>query len=57
MASGRADTTAAAQIPIANTIYGDQPVNMNVQLYYNVVRPALGSDWQLRFTFQLLFPK
>ena len=37
--------------------WGDQAVNMNLQLYYSVERPANASDWQLKFTFQLLFPK
>ena len=37
--------------------WGDQPVNMNVQLYYNAERPSTASDWQIKFTFQLLFPK
>ena len=37
--------------------WGDQAVNMNLQLYYSVERPENASDWQLRFTFQLLFPK
>jgi len=36
---------------------GDQPINMNVQVYYNVERPENASDWQLKFTIQLLFPK
>jgi hypothetical protein len=30
---------------------------MNLQGYYNVVNPTQGSDWQLRFTVALLFPK
>ena len=37
--------------------WGDQAVNMNLQLYYNVERPTNASDWQIKFTFQLLFPK
>jgi hypothetical protein len=36
--------------------FGEQPVNMNLQLYYSVARPTNGSDWQLKFNFQLLFP-
>jgi hypothetical protein len=36
---------------------GSQPVNVNVQPYYNVVRPRGAADWQLKFTIQLLFPK
>jgi hypothetical protein len=36
---------------------GKQPVNVNLQYYYNVEHPTLGADWQLRFQVQLLFPK
>jgi hypothetical protein len=36
---------------------GGPPLNMNLQGYYNVVNPEQGSDWQLRFTVALLFPK
>ena len=36
---------------------GGPPLNMNLQGYYNVVNPTQGSDWQLRFTVALLFPK
>ena len=36
---------------------GGPPLNMNLQGYYNVVNPQQGSDWQLRFTVALLFPK
>ena len=32
-------------------------INMNVQYYYNVEKPTLGSDWQLRFLLQFVFPK
>jgi hypothetical protein len=36
---------------------GGPPLNINLQGYYNVVNPDQGSDWQLRFTVALLFPK
>jgi hypothetical protein len=36
---------------------GGPPLNINLQGYYNVVNPEQGSDWQLRFTVALLFPK
>ncbi len=36
---------------------GGPPLNLNLQGYYNVVNPEQGSDWQLRFTVALLFPK
>ena len=36
---------------------GSQPVNMNLQGYYNVEKPTGGAEWSLRLQFQLLFPK
>lgn len=36
---------------------GTQPVNINLQAYDNVVKPAGAPDWALRFTVQLAFPK
>lgn len=36
---------------------GKQPVNVNLQAYYNVERPTGGPEWSLRFQIQLLFPK
>ena len=36
---------------------GNQPVNMQISVYYNVERPNIGPEWQLRFQVQLLFPK
>lgn len=36
---------------------GAQPVNISTQLYYNVVTPDFGPDWQLRIQVQFLFPK
>ena len=36
---------------------GKQPVNTLVQAYYNVEKPDLGADWQLRIQFMFLFPK
>ena len=35
---------------------GDQPINAQVQAFYNVERPTGASDWQLRFDVALLFP-
>ncbi|MEB3290266.1 MAG: hypothetical protein VKI82_10140 [Leptolyngbya sp.] len=35
---------------------GSQPVNAQVQAYYNVVKPAGGADWTLRAQLTLLFP-
>lgn len=36
---------------------GKQPMNMNMQAFYNVVKPNLGPDWSLRFQLQFMFPK
>jgi len=36
---------------------GKLPVNMQTQLYYNVVRPDFGPEWQWRFQLQVLLPK
>lgn len=36
---------------------GDQPVNVRVRAYYNVVRPDNGPDWTINLAFAWLFPK
>jgi len=36
---------------------GKLPVNLQTQLYYNVVRPNFGPEWQWRFQLQVLLPK
>ncbi|MFZ9003710.1 MAG: hypothetical protein ACO20F_11760 [Robiginitalea sp.] len=36
---------------------GKLPVNIQTQLYYNVVRPDFGPEWQWRFQLQILLPK
>ena len=35
---------------------GKLSVNLQSQVYYNVVKPDDGPDWQLRFQLQLLLP-
>lgn len=35
---------------------GKLPVNMQVGAYYNVVKPDIGPDWQLRVQLQFLLP-
>ena len=35
---------------------GSQPVNMQLQGFYNVVRPEAAGEWTIRFQIQLLFP-
>ena len=36
---------------------GKFPLNLQTQLYYNVVRPDFGPEWQWRFQAQFLLPK
>jgi len=36
---------------------GNQPLSALLGAYYNVVRPDIGPEWQLRFQISLLFPK
>ncbi len=37
--------------------FGNQPVNLRLESYYNVERPKGAPDWAVRFTVQFLFPK
>ena len=39
------------------TEIGEQPVNVSLAAYQNVESPRSGSDWQLQFQLQFLFPK
>ena len=36
---------------------GKLPLNLQTQLYYNVVRPDFGPQWQWRVQAQILLPK
>jgi hypothetical protein len=37
---------------------GKQPVNMQMQAFYNVEKPDdLGPEWSTRFQMQFMFPK
>jgi hypothetical protein len=36
---------------------GKQPANMSLQAYYNVEKPTDAAQWQLQFTFMLMFPR
>jgi hypothetical protein len=38
-------------------VAGSQPMNLQVQAFYNVEKPEFGADWSLRIQLQLLFPK
>ena len=37
--------------------FGALPVNTQLSAYYNVIRPELGGNWQIRAQVQLMFPK
>jgi hypothetical protein len=39
------------------TRFGQQPVNLQASLYYNVEAPKQAPDWQLRIQAQFMFPK
>ncbi len=39
------------------THLGKQPIDAQVQVFYNVTKPDGGPDWSLRLQFKLLFPK
>ena len=36
---------------------GKLPINVQTQLYYNIVKPDFGPEWQWRFQLQILLPK
>ena len=36
---------------------GKLPLNLQTQIYYNVVRPDFGPEWQWRVQVQILLPK
>ncbi|MHC4757844.1 MAG: neuromedin U [Planctomycetota bacterium] len=61
-ANWKADSDEQWTIPVGGGIgrvfrIGHQPINMQVQGFYNVEAPDSGADWQLRFQVQLMFPK
>jgi hypothetical protein len=61
-ANWSADSSNQWTIPVGGGIgkvfkIGEQPVNASVRAYYNVESPRNGSDWQLQFQMQFLFPK
>ena len=39
------------------TKIGNQPVNLRLRGYYNVVKPTGAPEWSMHFAVQLLFPK
>ncbi len=36
---------------------GKQALNINLQAYWNAIKPDEGADWSMVFTFQMFFPK
>jgi hypothetical protein len=44
-------------LPLEGHPIAKLPINTQLQAFGNVHRPEFGSDWQLRFQVQLLFPK
>jgi hypothetical protein len=57
-----ADSSEQWTIPIGGGIgkvfkIGKQPVNASIRAYHNLESPRNGSDWQLQFQVQFLFPK
>ena len=37
--------------------FGNQPVNLQVTAYYNVVKPAAAAKWTMELEVQFLFPQ
>ena len=44
-------------LPLEGHAIAKLPINTQLQVFGNVAKPEFGSDWQLRFQVQLLFPK
>jgi hypothetical protein len=61
-ANWSADSSQQWTVPIGGGVgrvfkIGKQPVNASVRAYHNLQSPRTGSDWQLQFQIQFLFPK
>ncbi len=61
-ANWKADSDDRWTVPIGGGFgrifkMGNQPVNAQVQLFYNVEKPDGAADWSLRFQLQFMFPK
>jgi hypothetical protein len=61
-ANWSADSSQRWTIPIGGGIgrvfkIGKQPVNAKIAAYHNLQSPRSGSDWQIQFQMQFLFPK
>ena len=61
-ANWEADSSDTWTVPVGGGFgkifrIGRQPVNAQIQAFYNVETPDNGADWQLRLQWQFLFPK
>ena len=61
-ANWEADSSDTWTVPVGGGFgkifrIGRQPVNAQMQAFYNVETPDNGADWQLRLQWQFLFPK
>jgi hypothetical protein len=61
-ANWEADSDDVWTIPLGGGLgkisrIGRQPVNAQIQAFYNVEKPEYGADWSLRLQCQFLFPK
>ena len=62
IANWEADNDDTWLVPLGGgvgTIFriGNQPMNAQMQAFYNVEKPAVVGDWTLRFQLQFLFPR
>ena len=58
----KADGSQQWTVPVGGGVgkifhFGKLPVNTQVSAYYNVARPDLTANWQIRAQVQLMFPK
>jgi len=61
-ANWKADSGSKWTVPFGGGVgkilrIGKQPINAQVQAFYNAVKPDNGPDWTLRLQLQFLFPK
>ena len=61
-ANWEADSSETWTLPVGGGFgkifrIGRQPVNAQIQAFYNVETPDSGADWQLRLQWHFLFPK
>jgi hypothetical protein len=61
-ANWEADSDNTWLVPVGGGVgkifrIGNQPMNAQIQAFYNVEKPEVVGDWTLRFQLQFLFPK